>query len=29
MAYKQAIDQQRVTALDELTAQAQDLGMGY
>jgi hypothetical protein len=29
MAYKQAIDQQRVTALDELAAQAQELGMGY
>jgi excisionase family DNA binding protein len=29
MAYKQAIDQQRVTALEELAAQAQELGMGY
>ena len=29
MAYKHAIDQQRATALDELAAQAQELGMGY
>jgi uncharacterized protein YbjQ (UPF0145 family) len=29
MAYKHAIDRQRATALDELTAQAQELGMGY
>ena len=29
MAYKHAIDQQRVAALDELAAQAQELGMGY
>ena len=29
MAYQQAIDQQRFTALDELSAQAQVLGMGY
>ena len=29
MAYKHAIDQQRATALDELAAQAQELGLGY
>ena len=29
MAYKHAIDQQRATALDELAAQAQCLGLGY
>ncbi|MFM7635082.1 MAG: helix-turn-helix domain-containing protein [Cyanobacteriota bacterium] len=29
MAYKHAIDQQRAAALDELAAQAQELGMGY
>ncbi|MEA5413596.1 helix-turn-helix domain-containing protein [Synechococcus sp. BA-132 BA5] len=29
MAYKQTIDQQRSAALDELAAQAQELGMGY
>ena len=29
MAYKHAIDQQRSAALDELAAQAQELGMGY
>ena len=29
MGYQQAIDQQRVTVLDELSAQAQVLGMGY
>ena len=29
MAYRHAIDQQRATALDELAAQAQELGMGY
>jgi excisionase family DNA binding protein len=29
MAYKHAIDQQRASALDELAAQAQELGMGY
>ena len=28
MAYKHAIDQQRAAALDELTAQGQELGMG-
>ena len=28
MAYKHAIDQQRAAALDELAAQAQELGMG-
>ena len=29
MAYKHAIDQQRTAALDQLTSQAQELGMGY
>ena len=29
MDYKHAIDQQRAAALDELAAQAQELGMGY
>jgi uncharacterized protein YbjQ (UPF0145 family) len=29
MAYKHAIDQRRATALDELAAQAQELGLGY
>jgi excisionase family DNA binding protein len=29
MAYKHGIDQQRGAALDELAAQAQELGMGY
>lgn len=29
MIYKHAIDQQRAAALDELAAQAQELGMGY
>jgi excisionase family DNA binding protein len=29
MAYHNAIDQQRAAALDELAAQAQELGMGY
>jgi len=29
MAFKHAIDQQRASALDELVAQAQELGMGY
>jgi uncharacterized protein YbjQ (UPF0145 family) len=29
MAYKQTIDQQRSAALDELAAQAQELGLGY
>ena len=29
MKYKQAIDLRRAAALDELTAQAQELGMGY
>lgn len=29
MAYKHAIDQQSAVALDELAAQAQELGMGY
>ena len=29
MAYKHAIDHLRATALDELAAQAQELGMGY
>jgi len=29
MAYKHAIDQQRAAVLDELAAQAQELGMGY
>ena len=29
MVYKHAIDQQRATALDELAAQAQELGLGY
>ena len=29
MAYKHAIDQKRAAALDELAAQAQELGMGY
>jgi excisionase family DNA binding protein len=29
MAYKRSIDQQRATALDELAAQAEELGMGY
>ena len=29
MTYKHAIDQQRAAALDELTSQAQELGMGY
>ena len=29
MAYKHAIDQQRAAALDELAAQAQELGLGY
>ena len=29
MAYKHGIDQQRAAALDELAAQAQELGMGY
>ena len=29
MAYRHAIDQQRATALDELAAQAQKLGLGY
>lgn len=29
MAYKHAIDQKRAAALDELTAQGQELGMGY
>ncbi|ODA28824.1 helix-turn-helix domain-containing protein [Planctopirus hydrillae] len=29
MEYKQAMDQQRLQALDELAAQAQELGMGY
>ncbi len=29
MAYKHAIDQQRAAALNELAAQAQELGMGY
>ena len=29
MAYKYAIDQQRPAALDELAAQAQELGKGY
>ncbi|MCP9886943.1 excisionase family DNA-binding protein [Cyanobium sp. ATX 6A2] len=28
MAYRHAIDHQRVVALDELAAQAQELGMG-
>ena len=27
--YKQQIDEARLKALDELTAQAQELGMGY
>jgi excisionase family DNA binding protein len=29
MAYKHAIDQQHAAALDELAAQAQELGLGY
>jgi excisionase family DNA binding protein len=29
MAYKQKMDQNRLKALDELAAQAQELGMGY
>ena len=29
MAYKHGIDQQRAAALDELAAQAQELGIGY
>jgi excisionase family DNA binding protein len=29
MAYKQRIDAQRIEALNELTQQAQSLGMGY
>ncbi len=29
MAYKQKMDQNRLKALDELSAQAQELGMGY
>jgi excisionase family DNA binding protein len=29
MAYKHAIDQQRTAALDELSSEAQELGMGY
>lgn len=29
MAYKQTMDRNRLKALDELTAQAQELGMGY
>jgi excisionase family DNA binding protein len=29
MEYKKAMDRERLTALDELSAQAQELGMGY
>lgn len=29
MQYKEAMDRNRLKALDELTAQAQELGMGY
>lgn len=29
MTYKQTMDRNRLKALDELTAQAQELGMGY
>ena len=29
MAYKQLMNQQRLKALEELSAQAQELGMGY